>query len=195
MSGLNNGTQYAFTVTASNLAGTGEESNSSNIAIPGDAILHWSEQFGTAASESGRDVVASGEDVYIFGITMGDFGGSAGDFDGFVRKYDGSRVEEWTVHIGSNVYDNALSGAVDGNGSIYVAGYTQGILEGTNAGSDDAYLRKLAPDGSVEWTNQFGSTKQDRAEAVAIAPDGHIYVAGSATGNLGGRTQVGKMLS
>ena len=79
VSGLNNGTQYAFTVTASNLAGTGEESNSSNIAIPGDAILHWSEQFGTAASESGRDVVASGEDVYIFGITMGDFGGSAGD--------------------------------------------------------------------------------------------------------------------
>ena len=123
---------------------------------------------------------------------MGDFGGSAGDFDGFVRKYDGSRVEEWTVHIGSNAYDNALSGAVDGNGSIYVTGYTQGTLEGSNAGSDDAYLRKLAPDGSVEWTNQFGSNQQDRAEAVAISPDGHIYVAGSTTGDLDGANAGGE---
>lgn len=51
----------------------------------------------------------------------------------------------WTRQFGSSEPDVATSVAADASGNAIVAGYTFGALEGTNAGSSDAFGRKHAP--------------------------------------------------
>jgi len=68
------------------------------------------------------------------------------------------------------------------DGSIYVAGYTQGSLDGQiNSGQAEAFLTKITPNGSKVWTKLIGSTSQDSewfGTALTASPDGSIYLAG-----------------
>ena len=40
-----------------------------------------------------------------------------------------------------------------GLGSVYISGDTHGSLEGTNAGSYDAFVSKYNANGMLNWTN------------------------------------------
>ncbi len=51
----------------------------------------------------------------------------------------------WTRQFGTSSDDRARSVATDSNGNIYTTGYTEGNLEGTNAGDVDAFIRKYGP--------------------------------------------------
>src|SRR5206468_278053 len=114
---------------------------------PGD--IDWLRQFGSYSNpgpgqDPARSVVADGN-VYVVGdIPFAALPGqtSAGDADAYVRKYDASGTELWTRQFGTADDDLANGIAVDGSG-VYVTGYTTGALPGqTNAGLDDAYVRK-----------------------------------------------------
>lgn len=45
-----------------------------------------------------------------------------------------------------------------------------------NAGSFDIFVRAYRPAGTVLWTQQFGSTRQDLARAVATDAAGSVFV-------------------
>jgi len=132
---------------------------------PADTRAH-----GVALDETG---------VYIVGYTRGTLPGqvSAGMTDAYVRKYDGTGSELWTRQFGSPDQDEASGVAADSSG-VYVVGYTRGALPGhTNAGSQDAFLRKYDGNGNELWTRQFGSSGMEFALAVAVDMSG-IYVRG-----------------
>ena len=79
--------------------------------------------------------------------------------------------------------------ALDSQQNVLVVGYSNGDLDGAHAGSqgDDAFLAKLAPDGSISWVVQFGdSDAADRGYGLAVAEDDAIYVTGYSRGALGG---------
>ncbi|MDR9392069.1 MAG: SBBP repeat-containing protein, partial [Trueperaceae bacterium] len=82
--------------------------------------------------------------------------------------------------------DSVRDLAADGDGHIYVTGSTAAALAGANAGKKDAYLRKYTLDGTLVWTRQFGSSKDDGANAVAIDAQGRPYVAGFSNGPIPG---------
>jgi cysteine-rich repeat protein len=66
----------------------------------------------------------------------------------------------------------AFDVAVDADGSIYAAGIT------INA-DNDAWVVKWNADGSVAWTQSFDSGNgNDAAAAIALGPNGEVYVAG-----------------
>lgn len=87
-------------------------------------------------------------------------------------------VEEAVVldQFGTTDSDFAYGVAADSTG-VYVVGYTDGALEGENAGSSDAFIRKYNTDGDVLWTDQFGIENFTQAHAVAADSTG-VYVAG-----------------
>jgi hypothetical protein len=105
----------------------------------------------------------------------------------------GSAVTEWTRQFGPTDRDT-VGLAVGADGSVYVTGQTS-VQLGTDPllGEADAFVRKYGPSGSVVWTRQFGSPNHwTYGEDVAVAPDGSVYVVGTATGELdGGGGQVG----
>jgi hypothetical protein len=143
--------------------------------------------FGTDSSDGGLAVaVDKSGNIYIAGSTNGALAGAnAGAADAFVRKLDAAGAVVWTRQFGTSSDDYATSIAVDGDGNVYVAGDTLGALAGSNAGSQDSYLRKLDKSGTTLWTRQFGSQGPEQLGTVALDSSGHAYVSGSTypTGN------------
>ena len=82
--------------------------------------------------------------------------------------------------------DFAQSVTVDSSGNIYISGGTYGSLDGTNAGSVDAFLTKFDTSGNELWTEQLGTAYTDGSNAVATDSAGNVYISGITAGDLGG---------
>ncbi len=93
---------------------------------------------------------------------------------------------QWTgtKEFGTAADDHARGIVIDSKGSLYVAGYTNGGLDGNpNAGGYDTILVKYSSAGTKEWTRQLGTFDADHALAVALTTEGDIYVTGATYGN------------
>ncbi|MFH1549130.1 MAG: SBBP repeat-containing protein, partial [Planctomycetota bacterium] len=84
----------------------------------------------------------------------------------------------WTRQLGTSSDDRSLSVAIDGSGNAYISGYTYGSLGGTNAGGFDAFLAKYDSAGSLLWTEQLGTSSDERCFSVAIDGSGNAYISG-----------------
>ena len=71
-------------------------------------------------------------------------------------------------------------------GGVYIAGLTQGSLDGTSAGATDAFLSKYDDTGGIDWTRQLGSSSQDSARGVSADGLGNVYISGYTYGSLDG---------
>jgi hypothetical protein len=149
----------------------------------------WTRQFGTAGSDIAIGIAVEGEAIYVVG-RMSD---ASGLEDAFVRKYDATGNLLATRQFGDPFQSETATGvAVDGTGSVYVAGDTFGTLPGqTSAGFVDAFVREYDAGGSEMWTNQFGTSSQDYAQGVAADVTGNVYAVGRTEGTLPGQTSAG----
>ncbi|MDB9314522.1 SBBP repeat-containing protein [Spirulina sp. CS-785/01] len=105
----------------------------------------WIHQLGTTEDEeaTGLTVDAVGN-VYIAGFTYGAMTEEvAGDSDAWVAKYNAQGEQQWVKQIGSAAEDGCNAVAVDHQSNVYITGYTDGAMEGENAGGYDAWLAKL----------------------------------------------------
>ena len=157
------------------------------VATPASAVTAPVVQFGTTARDKVDGVVAdSAGNVYVAGSTSGTLTGtSLGSDDAFVRKYTSTGNVAWTRQFGTSSVDVGTGIAVDNAGNVYVVGYTDGSLAGTNAGGNDAFVRKYTSTGSVASTWQFGTAGQDTPHAVAVDSTGNVYVVGDTDADLG----------
>jgi hypothetical protein len=151
--------------------------------------IGWTRQWTSAnlyTDETHAIAVDAAANVYAAGITDGALGGpSAGGRDAWVKKLNGDGVEQWVRQYGTAGEDTAEGVAVDSAGNVYVAGWTQGNLGGTSAGSMDIYLRKLDASGAVLWTRQVGNSSFEVAHGVAVDSAGNVLVLGFTNGTLG----------
>ena len=106
-------------------------------------------------------------------------------------KYNSSGTKQWTKQLGSSSADYATGVAVDSSGNVYAAGYTNGDLDGSNAGGWDLFVVKYNSSGTKQWTQQLGSSGGDGAYGVAVDSSGNVYAAGTTKGALDGNTNAG----
>ncbi|WP_172973517.1 Calx-beta domain-containing protein, partial [Limnospira platensis] len=155
----------------------------------------WTRLLGTSENDEAL-ALTTGSDgsIYVAGMTLGDLDGqtNSGSYDAFVTKYQPDGTKAWTRLLGTSSWDEARALTTGRDGSIYVAGYTAGDLDGqTNSGGLDAFITKYQPDGTKDWTRLLGSSSSDGANALTTGRDGSIYVAGYTYGNLDGQTNSG----
>jgi hypothetical protein len=101
-------------------------------------------------------------------------------------------VVDWQTQMGTSGDDLTHDIDVDGFGNSYIAGETQGNLNGeTNAGGQDAFQVSLAADGSHRWTRLIGSSADDRAFGVSAVSSGENYFAGHSLGAPFGGSSLG----
>ena len=91
----------------------------------------------------------------------------------------------YSTLLGGSGDDRAQDVAVDGNGNVYVVGYTSsGDFPANNPigatrGGDDAFVVKLNAAGSeVLYSTFLGGSQRDRGHAIAVDNIGNVYVAG-----------------
>ncbi|MFM7221540.1 MAG: bluetail domain-containing putative surface protein, partial [Nodosilinea sp.] len=78
------------------------------------------------------------------------------------------------------------------NGNLYLAGYTEGSLDGqVNGGSRDIFISQYLPDGTKVSTQLLGTSAADQAKGLVGGSDGALYVTGDTSGNLNGQINNG----
>jgi len=95
--------------------------------------------------------------------------------------------DRWLRKRASALQDEALDLDAFTSGHYLVGGFFgQSIACGNttlqSAGQSDAYLEKIAADGSTIWAKRFGGSLSDRITAVAAGADGSSYAIGLFTG-------------
>ncbi|QPJ62145.1 MAG: DUF5011 domain-containing protein [Candidatus Nitronauta litoralis] len=160
--------------------------------------LVYSTYLGGSSFEQGESIaVDSSGNVFVAGWTdSNDFNtvnpieGDSGGRDVFVLKISenaGVPSLDFSTYLGGSGLDQAESLALDPQGGIYVAGWTQSgdfdtlnALEG-DSGLNDAFVFKLeeTPTGpSLIYSTYLGGSFNDEAYAIAVNPSGDAYVAG-----------------
>ncbi len=171
--------------------------------------LGWTHQFGTGADDGARAITTdSAGNVVVTDFTLGSLDGEgAGGSDVFVRKLTPEGTSLWTRQFGTSAVDasrgigtdsadniiiagyteGALGGvAIDSQDNIVVASHTNGELKGESAGDYDAFVVRFDPDGEMVWTEQFGTSGDDRVRGVATDPQRNVIIAGNTSGVLAG---------
>ena len=161
-------------------------------------VKQYTRQMGVAGKNtSGWSVATDGSgNVYVAGSTDGGLDGNTltGTYDFFVTKYDSSGVKQYTRQLGvAGQFTSGWSVATDASGNVYVAGYTNGGLDGnTLIGTRDFFVTKYDSSGVKQYTRQLGVAGQDTdGYYVATDANGNVYVAGETAGGLDGNTLTG----
>ncbi|MEN8302627.1 MAG: hypothetical protein ABFQ64_00980, partial [Campylobacterota bacterium] len=87
----------------------------------------------------------------------------------FVVKLSADGTREWQSFYGSREKDEGFS-IVESRDGYVIAGYTKG----TKNYDSDVYLFKIDRNGSVIWEKRYGSSKDDRANAIIKVEDGFV---------------------
>ena len=100
-------------------------------------------------------------------------------YESEIIKYssDGKILQNYKVFGESSNPSGINALAIDSKGNIYAGGDTYDSLFTDNAGKNDAFLIKLAPDGTQLWGKQWGSDDEDYIYDLVIDED-NIYVGG-----------------
>ena len=145
---------------------------------------------GVAVDRSDRVTVAgSFRGAVSAGVTLT----SAGMDDIVVAQYDRDGLVQWSRRFGDASVDEALTIASDSSGELLLGGsfalsvdfgpHRFAVEALTAVGTRDAFLLRLASDGSSLWSRRFG-TNVAVIEGVAFAPDRTIAAAGRFTNTL-----------
>ena len=152
-----------------------------------DGNLAWTQQLGTSGREYAYGIITdNSSNVYISGFTYGALADSNGNIDAFVAKYDSSGNLLWIEQLGTSSRDYSFDIATDSTGNLYITGSTNGSLGGSNAGQGDAFVTKLDSNGGLVWTQQLGTSSNDRFSAIELDSSGNLYIVGETYGSLDG---------
>jgi len=156
----------------------------------------WIKQFGSIGDDEATAISTnSSGNVYVTGSTSGSFPGNSyfgGETDSFIGKYDANGNQLWVKQFGSSGDDEATGISTDSSGNVYVTGYTNATLPGkSKLGGKDAFVAKYDASGNQLWVKQFGSIGDDEATAISTNSSGNVYVTGSTSGSLPGKSNLG----
>ena len=143
------------------------------IKIDKDGNRIWHNAFGFEDDESANQIIATGDGGYVLvGTTDSHFRSQK---NVYVVKLNADGNREWQSFYGSREDDEGF-GIVESEGGYVVAGYTKG----TDNYDSDVYIIKIDKNGNVIWEKRYGSSKDDRANAIIKVEDG-FAVAGYST--------------
>lgn len=157
--------------------------------------LIYARTLGAAETASGYalSVNADGKVAVAGSVTgaldRGDDGLDGKKTDSFVTVFDAGGDELWTQRRGSRDEDQALAVTWGADGNVYVAGRARAaVVGGVEIGGYDSYLQGFgpptvsSPGGVALFGAQFGTTGEDRAQAMAMDGDS-VLVAGVEDGH------------
>ncbi|NMB79988.1 MAG: hypothetical protein GYA23_12945 [Methanomicrobiales archaeon] len=143
------------------------------IKTDGSGTKQWDRKFGGSRYDSLTSLVPVPDGYVLAGTTLSfpSYGGQ----DAWLIRTDSNGNELWNHTYGGYSTDlfNSVIRTPDG-------GFTAaGITDSYGSGSGDAFLVRIAQDGTEQWHAAFGGVKADRAVSLAQLQDGGYILAGS----------------
>lgn len=112
---------------------------------------------------------------------------AAGQRDGFVAFFDAQGAPRGGFTVGGSGTDEIFQQVFAPDGLSVIAGpfedeITIGSTRLRSAGGRDGFLAKVDDRGQPRWARRIGGTGVDAALAVAVDPEGDVYVGGAFSG-------------
>jgi hypothetical protein len=115
-----------------------------------------------------------------------------GSYDAFIARYDGDGNRLWIRQFGSDSLEEATALAPDGQGGVFIGGYTHGSLAAPHLGRGDIWMARYTSGGERLWIKQFGTQMFDAVTAMTPALGGGVHITGIAEGSLAGSSNGGE---
>jgi hypothetical protein len=131
----------------------------------------WSKQFGGAASDVGKKIIATSDGGYLIAGRTNSFG--AGKNDVYLLKTDANGNEVWSRTYGT-AEDEEGNSVVEMGGNYYVAG----TAFSTSGDPGKVLLLKTDLNGNEVWTKFFGTIDVEEALDLVKTKDGNIAITG-----------------
>jgi hypothetical protein len=170
------------------ILGNGTRSSSFEILLAKfdrEGNLDWITFDGSSGNDLAHAVTTANDgDVFITGQTDGGLHGNinAGSSDAFLSRYSRTGDLISSTLLGSSGKDIGYAITRSADGSIYVAGSTNGNLAGQlNRGGSDGFVSRYNSDGQLTWVRLVGGQGNDSALAITSDAHGSIFVAGLQT--------------
>ena len=144
-----------------------------------------SAQFGGPGMEAVRALAsAPSQGVFAVGYSKPAATESANDSEILLARISSSGKVLWSREVGGPGPDVGLAADSDAKGNLFIAGsfadeLSIGAKSTASEGADDIFVAKFSPGGKMQWTARFGGRDVDAAEAVAVGPEGRVYVTGA----------------
>ncbi|WP_167857003.1 SBBP repeat-containing protein [Hymenobacter aquaticus] len=112
---------------------------------------------------------------------------SQADSEAFLAKLSPQGGWQWARQSVGQEQTVISSLGLDAAGSVYAAGYFAGTTRFghaalTTSGTHDAFVAKASGDGRWQWATAAGGPSTDYAQAIAVSPQGNVFVTGSFSG-------------
>lgn len=168
-------------------------------------FLDWGKNYGGSGYEMSHGIATDGQNnVYVIGDfwIKCDFDPSSDTLyirsegfgtDAYVQKLDSLGNLIWVRKISGPFHDEGTAIAVSPEGSVYAAGAfvdsadfdpdTSRHIEYAN-GSNDMYILKLDPSGSLNWVNAIGGPGVETIASMVLDDTLNLYACGSFTDTL-----------
>ena len=161
------------------------------VKINGSGTLLWEKSFGGSLADWGFDVKQMPDGGYMMaGSTIsgnGDVADNNGFYDYWIIRTDANGDLIWQKNYGGTLEERAYSLALTPDGGAIIAGTSNSSDWDVQAnfGSYDYWLIRIASDGALIWSKNFGGNSEDRSFSVSKLRDGHYLVAGFSVSNTG----------
>ncbi len=148
--------------------------------------LTWNTFLGGSSGDAGYGIAVDGSgNVYVAGNSGATWGSPVRAYtsgsDAFAAKLGSSGGLTWNTFLGGSGGDAGRAIAVDGNGNVYVAGYsnaTWGSPVRSYNSLGDGFAAKLYSSGGLTWNTFLGGSGVDDGIGIAVDGSGNVYVAG-----------------
>ena len=161
-----------------------------------DGTKRWTTQFGTKQADWVGGLTVTKHAIYVAGSTFGVFPGqiNRGNDDAFIARLGLHGRVIWVRQFGSKGFDVAYAAARSG-ADVLVGGSVGGVYGGAlpgqaSAGGQDAFVQRYEATGTLDWTHQFGTKKDDSLLGLTHAGIGTCGV-GTTLGVFAGRKHRG----
>lgn len=158
-----------------------------------EGTYNFSGCIGGAADDIMRGVGIRGNRAYVVGDTASTLDGVpvSGPRDVILAAFNlDSGEQQLTTYLRGDATDQAGGIAVNPvNGDVFVTGFTNSsnfptkfAYQAARSGStNDMFVTKLDIDFGTYYSTYYGNSGTDQANAIALAPDGNVIVAGYTT--------------
>lgn len=138
--------------------------------------------YGIAVDPSGN--------IYVAGLVQSFCSPPCDNTSAFIMRINAaSNTFAYNAPFGGSAFDRANDIAVDAAGIAYVTGTTTSTnfpvvgtpIQGANGGNEDAFLFRVNPAGNITYSSYLGTMTTQLGQAIALDPDGNVYIAGADT--------------
>jgi hypothetical protein len=154
------------------------------VKLSSKGVMEWEKICGGSSNDYAASIQQTKDGGYIIaGYTYsadGNISVNKGFYDSWIVKLSGQGAIEWQKTYGGSDNDYAASIQQTQDGGYIVAGWSDskgGDVIG-NKGSDDYWILKLNPTGTIEWQKTYGGSSTDRAKSIQQTYDGGYIIAG-----------------